>query len=102
MAEERSCLRLGLGLTRLEEWAEQASQVEKNLAYKALFSVADGSVFRMYDILDDVNRAREFFVLVRENLVIKVCFHQSNAFGIVYIGSPSGAPGFDLGIDNAA
>ncbi|MGQ0841203.1 DUF6235 family protein [Actinokineospora sp.] len=95
MSQGHSRLRLNLGFARLEEWADKAGQVEKNALYKALFAISDGSVFRSYKVLDDVQRTGEFFVLVRDNLVVKVCFRDVGAFGVLYIGTPAEAPDLD-------
>lgn len=99
MSKERKRFRLDQGMGRLEEWANTANQVDKNAIYKVLFSVADGSVFRTYKVLDDVHQSQEFFVLVRENLVVKICYHEHDAFGIIYIGPIDEAPDIDLGLD---
>jgi len=48
--------------------------------------------------LDDVQRPGEFFVLVRENLVIKIGMYPFNNFGIVYIGTLDDAPDLHLDI----
>ena len=81
-------LKLNLGLARLEKWAATAGQAEKNALYRALFAVADGTVFRNYKVLDDVTRSGEFFVVVRENLIVKICFREPDVFGVLYIGGP--------------
>jgi len=70
-----------------------ATQVEKNIVYDALFAVLNGTVFRRYRILNDLERTREFFVIVRDNLIIKVRFFDSEEFGIEYIGAPIAPPG---------
>ena len=95
-------MRLHSGLDRLERWSRTAGQTEKNAVYKALFAVADGSVFWAYEVLDDTSRGHEFFVLVRKNLVVKICLHDRDTFGIVYIGSLHSAPDLDRGIDRVA
>jgi hypothetical protein len=63
-----------------------ANQIDKNAVYEALFAVADGTVFRSHTVLDDVQRAGEFFVLARQDLVVKVSIHPFNTFGVLYIG----------------
>ncbi|WP_436497736.1 DUF6235 family protein [Actinokineospora sp. HUAS TT18] len=88
MSRERMRLKLNLGLSRLEKWAANAGQAEKNALYRALFAVADGTVFRSYKVLDDVSRSGEFFVVVRENLIVKICFREPDVFGVLYIGAP--------------
>ncbi len=86
MTKGRRRFRLDMGMGRLEAWAATAGQVDKNAIYKALFSVSDGKVFQNYKVLDDVHQAREFFIMVRDDLVIKITFHETDAFGILYIG----------------
>jgi hypothetical protein len=71
---------------RLERWAATASQIDKNAVYDVLFAVSDGSVFRSHTVLDDVQRAGEFFVLARENVVVKVSIQPFDTFGVLYIG----------------
>lgn len=95
MTRERSRLRLSLGMAQLEEWAATAGQAEKNALYKMLFAVADGSVFRTYKVLDDVQEVGEFFVLVREDLVVKVNFPRPGTFGVLFIGAPADGPSRD-------
>lgn len=92
VAGERALLRLDRGVPLLERWSAAVGQTERNAAYKALFAIADGSVFRAYTIVDDAARPREFSVVVRDGLIIKVCLRHPDAFGIVYIGSLDDAP----------
>lgn len=91
-----------MGMGRLETWAASAGQIDKNAVYKALFAVSDGTVFQNYKVLDDVHQAREFFIMVRPDLVVKVCFHETDAFGILYIGPINEAPDIDLGLGKSA
>lgn len=88
MSRERMRLKLNLGLARLEKWAGSAGQAEKNALYKALFAVADGTVYNTYKVLDDVSRDGESFVVVRDNLIVKICFREPDVFGVLYIGAP--------------
>ena len=92
MATGRRRRRLNMGVAALEKWTETASQAEKNAIYEVLFAVSDGSVFRTHKVLDDVQRPGEFFVLVRDNLVIKIGMFPFNNFGIMYIGPLDDAP----------
>lgn len=92
MADGRGNLRLRSGLGRLDRWSRAAGQSDKNAAYRALFAVADGTVHRGYEIRDDPGGSGEFSILVRRDLVIRVCRHGREAFGIVYIGSRHHAP----------
>lgn len=78
--------RLGSGVQLLEQWADGAGQVAKNAMYQALFAVLDGSVFQAYDIVDDTGRENEFTVIVKDDLIVRVCFHEANMFGISFIG----------------
>ncbi len=87
-----------MGVARLEKWAETAAQAEKNAVYEVLFAVSDGSVFRGHKVLEDVQRPGEFFVLVRENLVLKIGMYPHDNFGIVYIGTLDDAPDLNLDI----
>jgi hypothetical protein len=91
--EDNGNRRLDSGLDRLEEWSRAAGQVEKNAVYEALFAVLNGTAFRRYRILNDLERPHEFFVIVRDQLVVKVNFTSADTFGIVYIGAPTGPPG---------
>lgn len=92
MTEESRGRRLDTGLQQLDEWTESANQVEKNALYESLFAVLNGTVFRRYRILNDLERPHEFFVVVRENLVVKIHFDHADTFGILYIGVPIGPP----------
>jgi hypothetical protein len=96
MPQERRRRRLNMGVACLEAWASTASQAEKNAVYEALFSVSDGSVRETHKVLDDVQRSGEFFVVVRDNLVVKIGIHPFNTFSIVYIGSLDEAPDIDV------
>lgn len=85
--------RLETGIEILEDWAETASQNQQNAIYKALFAMADGSAFRTYRIVDDFKRANELFIVVRDDLVLKVRINCYDSFGVVFIGSVAQAPG---------
>ena len=103
MTRGRRRFRLDMGMARLDDWADTANQIDRNAVYKALFSVADGTVFQAYKVLDDVHQAREFFVMVRDDLVVKICFHESDAFGILYIGPINDGPELEqIDIDKSA
>jgi hypothetical protein len=81
-------LRLDSGLALLDTWAATAGQTEKNAVYEVLLNVPDGSVFRTHAIIDDRDRPQEFFVVARDDLVVKICMPNFDSFGIVYIGPP--------------
>jgi hypothetical protein len=91
--------RLDTGLPLLEQWATTASQTQKNAVYKALFAVTDGSVFRQYIVFDDREHSREFSVMVKEDLVVKICILDVDAFAIRYIGTLGSESNIDLGIN---
>jgi hypothetical protein len=82
----RARYRMDTGLEVLSAWADTARQDDKNAVYKALFAVLDGSVFHAYRIVDDHERANEFYVMVENRLAIKVRVHRVDSFGIVHIG----------------
>jgi hypothetical protein len=91
-------LKLDNGLQQLEEWADNARQVHKNQLYKALFAVTDGSVCHSYGVLQDKENPNAHFVMVREDLVLKVNYPDSGSFGISYIGPMEDAPGISLAL----
>lgn len=93
-----STLKLDSGLQHLEDWADTASQTEKNHLYKALFAVSGRTVHHHYGVLTDKENRNAHFVLVREDLVLKVNYSDQDTFDIAYIGSMAGAPGFDLAL----
>jgi hypothetical protein len=94
-------IRLESGLDWVEEWSASAGQAQQNALYKALFAIADGSVFHAYLTIGDLDQADEFFVLVRDELVLKVRLHYPDSFDVVFIGSIREAPGRGLDIDLA-
>jgi hypothetical protein len=82
-----SKFRMETGLEVLEEWSETASQSQRNAVYKALFATLDGSLFRTYRIIDDFQRPNELYVVVKDDLVLKIRINCFDSFGIVHIGS---------------
>jgi len=101
VADERLRFRLKTGLGQLEQWAANAGPAQKNIVYKALFAVTDGTVFRTHFVLRDSQRAQQYFVLVKDDLVVKIWFSRFYTFGILYIGPRDDAPGLDLTFDAA-
>lgn len=93
----RHRIRMDTGMDVLAEWSESATQSERNMVYKALFSVVDGTIFKTHKTVDDWQKLSEFFVVVRDKLVIKVCVHCFDSYGVVYIGPPESAPGVGIG-----
>jgi Family of unknown function (DUF6235) len=87
--------RLTSGLEILDQWSANAGQVEKNIVHEVLFALAEKSAFANYDVVDDVTKTLEFFVLARGELTVKVRVHGLDSFGIVYVGPTCDAPGLD-------
>lgn len=93
-------VKLDNGLEVLEKWADKAGPAPKNVLYKALFAVTEGSVFHRYGVLQDTENANDFFVLIREDLVLKISYMEDGeSFGIRYIGHLEEAPGLDVVLD---
>lgn len=78
--------RLERGLDVLDRWADTADTCDKVLVYQALFSMVDGSLFREYRIFDDFQRPNELFVVVEDDLVLKLRINCLDSFGILHIG----------------
>lgn len=91
--DAHSRLRLELGLDILETWADTAPLSRKNAVYKALLAVVDRSAFRTYRIIDDYQRPDEVFVIVRDDLMLKLRINGADSFGLLYIGPCGGAAG---------
>jgi hypothetical protein len=80
-------LQLTSGLQVLEDWAVTAAQADRNAAYEALFAVADGSAFLIYDIFGDSRDPHRFIILVKHDLVVKISLQRTDSsFEVVYIG----------------
>jgi hypothetical protein len=92
-------LKLESGLELLDEWAARARQTAKNHLYKALFAITDGSVYHRYGVLQDQENPNAHFVLVRDDLVLKVNYQSRESFGILFIGPLASAPGLDLALE---
>ncbi len=84
--------RMETGLDVLDEWSRTANQSRKNAVYKALFAMQDGSLFRRYRIVDDFQRPNELYVIIKNDLVLKIRVNSFDSFGIVQIGRPAGSP----------
>lgn len=82
----RSRFRMETGLEVLEEWSNSATQSHKNAVYRALFAMLDGTLFRTYRIIDDFQRPSELYVIVKDDLTIKIRVNCFDSFGIVYVG----------------
>lgn len=83
------------GLDLFDEWSAQATQSQKNIVHRVLFSVADKSVFANYPVVDDVANHMEYFVLAKNDLTVKIRIDGIDAFSILYIGASVDAPGLD-------
>jgi hypothetical protein len=96
-AERRSPqFRLTAGLELLDQWSEHATQAEINAVNRVLFALVDRTAFYQFPIIDDAEKAAQFFVLAECNLAVKVCLHDLNCFEIAYVGPAGDAPGLDL------
>lgn len=86
--------RLETGLDVLDDWSESASQSQKNAVHKALFAMLDDTLFRTYRVVDDYQRPSELFVIVKDDLVMKIRINCFDSFGVVHIGPPGTSAGF--------
>ena len=93
----RANFRLETGIEVLEEWAETAGEPEKHAVHEALFAMLDGALFRTYRVVDDFQQPSELFVIVQDDLVLKIRINCFDSFGIVHIGPPAEVAGFHGG-----
>ena len=91
----RCAFRLASGLEILDAWSQNASQAELDIVNRVLFAVTERSVFTQYQVVDDVARTMEFFVLAKRDLTVKIRVHGLDSFGITYVGPTCAAPGLD-------
>lgn len=99
-ASRPSLFTVTCGLDLLDEWSAHATQAQKNIVHRVIFSVADKSVFTDYVVVDDVENHMEFFVLAKSDLAVKIRIDGLDSFGILYIGPSSDAQGLDPGMGN--
>jgi hypothetical protein len=85
------------GAEVLAEWSETASQTRRNAVYAALFSMLDRNLHRTHQIVDDYQRPAEFFVPVKDDLVLKLRVNGFDSFSVLYVGTWEDAPGFEFG-----
>jgi hypothetical protein len=83
------------GLDLLGDWSARATQSQRNIVYAIIFAVADRDVFTDYDVIDDVENHMEFFVLAKNDLIVKIRIDGFDSFAILYIGPGCTAPGLD-------
>jgi hypothetical protein len=83
------------GLELLDEWSADATQSQKNIVHRVIFSVADKTVFNDFDVIDDVENHMEFFVLAKNDLAVKIRIEDLDSFAILYVGPSCDAPGLD-------
>jgi hypothetical protein len=76
-------LQLIAGMDVLEEWAETATQAERNHVYEALFAVGDGSAFLVYDIFGDPRDPGNFVIIVKPGLMLKIMVQPSDCSFVV-------------------
>lgn len=73
----------------LDRWARTARQADRNAVHKALFAILDGSVLRTYRVVEDAQLPNELYIIVKDDLVLKVRVADVNdfsSFEIVGIG----------------
>lgn len=81
-------LQLVAGAEVLDEWADSATQAERNVLYEALFAIGDGSVFLIYDVFGDPEDISNFIILVKADLMVKINVQRAeSAFEILYVGT---------------
>jgi hypothetical protein len=90
----RAQYRLETGLEVIEDWAGTASPSHKNAIYEALFTMLDGTLFRDYRVIDDFRQLSELFVIVKDDLVMKIRINCFDSFGVVHIGPPASSARF--------
>ncbi|MGB3444205.1 MAG: DUF6235 family protein [Actinophytocola sp.] len=95
VAQTRCQLQNGWDL--LTDWSETASQTRRNAVYAALFSMLDRTIFSTHQVIDDPRQPAEFFVAVKDGLVLKLRVNNFESFDITYIGALEQAPGFEFG-----
>jgi hypothetical protein len=86
-------LRLDTGLNVLDGWAAHANNEEWTAVYAALFAMADRTLLDTHRIIEDEVELSEFFVLLLDDLVVKLRVHSFDSFGVVYVGPAANAPG---------
>ena len=91
----RSTYRVTSGLDLFDAWSEDATQAEKNVVHRAIFSIVDRTVFQDFITIDSSENDLEYFILAKNDLVIKVAIEDLDSFGILYIGPSGSAPGLD-------
>ncbi len=85
----RSRFRLETGIEVLADWSDTAQEAHKEAVHAALFAMLDGTLFNTYRIVDDYQRPNELFVIVLDDLVMKIRVNCFDSFGIVHIGPPT-------------
>jgi len=90
----RAQYRLETGLEILEDWVVSARPDHKNAIYEALFTMLDGKLFHDYRVIDDFQQLSELFVIVKDDLVMKIRINCFDSFGVVHIGPPASSARF--------
>ena len=88
--------RMQSGSDVLAAWSEHARQTHKNAVHTALFSMLDRTLFTTHQVVDDPRHPTEFFVSVKEDLVLKLRANGFDSFDLLYVGAGEGAPGFEF------
>jgi hypothetical protein len=71
----------------LDEWSGTATQTERDAVYEAMFAMLDGTLFRSYRIMDDFRCPGELYVLVGDDLALKIRITSFDSFGVVRVVS---------------
>jgi hypothetical protein len=82
----RATPQMETGSEVLEEWTETAGQADRNAVHKALFAMQDGSLFHTYRVVADVQLPNELYVIVKDDLVLKLRVNSRDSFDVVGIG----------------
>jgi hypothetical protein len=81
--------RLDRGLGLLDTWSQTAQQCRRNVVYKALFAVLEGSVRNNHIVFDDPGgEPGAFTVMVREDLAVGIRVDGPDSFEITHVGPP--------------
>ena len=80
----------------LTAWSENSTPTRRNAVYAALFSMLDRTLFRTHQVIDDESDPAEFFVNVKDDLVLKLRVNGFDSFSVLYVGTWEDAPGFEF------
>jgi hypothetical protein len=64
----------------LERWSRVAAQSDRNAVHHALFTIVDGSLPHTYRVVEDAHIRNELYVIVKDDLVMKLRVNDINDF----------------------